>query len=204
MDEPKSVAEIRLLGGHPSLDFVNTVDAWRDRWGPDCLQTYADLTAWAERVGLIDKDHAERLRSKARADPPGAEEALLRAKALREVLHAVFLAEAEDQAPQTSVADVLKSIALEASLHRVLTYEVEGFSWCWVDADDLDGIGHRIALAAADLLIEHTRRRRVRECRGPNCGWLFLDKSRGGKRIWCSDETCGSLVRVLRFRGKYR
>ena len=55
MSSRKTIADISLLGGHPALDFVNTVDAWRDRWGPDFLATYDDLVVWAERVGLIDQ-----------------------------------------------------------------------------------------------------------------------------------------------------
>jgi predicted RNA-binding Zn ribbon-like protein len=42
----------------------------------------------------------------------------------------------------------------------------------------------------------------VRECLGPNCGWLFIDTSRGGQRRWCSDRSCGTHARVRRFRAK--
>ncbi|MGO4135948.1 CGNR zinc finger domain-containing protein [Rhizobium brockwellii] len=40
----------------------------------------------------------------------------------------------------------------------------------------------------------------MRACQGPNCGWLFLDQSRGGHRRLCSDKTCGSHARVRKFR----
>ncbi|MBZ9993133.1 CGNR zinc finger domain-containing protein [Mesorhizobium sp. BH1-1-4] len=51
-------------------------------------------------------------------------------------------------------------------------------------------------------MVETNDRRRVRECKGRQCGWLFLDTSRGGRRRWCSDETCGTRSRVTRFRAK--
>jgi predicted RNA-binding Zn ribbon-like protein len=51
-------------------------------------------------------------------------------------------------------------------------------------------------------LADRQHRRGVRECPGPNCGWLFLDTSKAGRRRWCSDESCGSRSRVKRFRAK--
>jgi predicted RNA-binding Zn ribbon-like protein len=38
---------------------------------------------------------------------------------------------------------------------------------------------------------------RVKEC--PNCGWLFLDTTKNGKRRWCSMEDCGSNVKALEY-----
>jgi predicted RNA-binding Zn ribbon-like protein len=32
---------------------------------------------------------------------------------------------------------------------------------------------------------------RVHLCPGEDCAWLFLDASRSGRRLWCSEETCG-------------
>ncbi|MDQ0391663.1 CGNR zinc finger domain-containing protein [Labrys monachus] len=202
MEKTKTIADIPLLGGHPALDFVNTVDAWRDRWGPDFLLCYEDLLAWGERAGLIAREHAERLRGEARADPAAAAEALDRAKALRRALHALFLAEAEGMVPAPSDAGELDAAVRDAAARRVLAYRSGTFAWQWRDDDDLDALTRRVAVAAADLLTARTGRRPVRECHGRNCGWLFLDTSRGGRRRWCSDETCGSHARVLRFRAK--
>lgn len=84
---------------------------------------------------------------------------------------------------------------------RVLVPEPDGFAWRW-SGDSLDAVAHRVALAAAELLVQRADRRRVRECPGPNCGWLFIDTSRGGQRRWCSDESCGTPARVRRFRAK--
>ena len=35
-----------------------------------------------------------------------------------------------------------------------------------------------------------TKRKKMRAC--PNCGWLFLDRSRNGSRIWCDMAVCGN------------
>jgi len=39
---------------------------------------------------------------------------------------------------------------------------------------------------------------RVRRCANPECGWLFLDDSRAGKRRWCSMSACGNRAKARR------
>jgi predicted RNA-binding Zn ribbon-like protein len=38
---------------------------------------------------------------------------------------------------------------------------------------------------------------KIKEC--PSCGWLFLDKSKNGKRRWCNMLTCGSNDKATRY-----
>lgn len=197
----KTIADIRLVGGHVALDFTNTVDARGDRWGPDFLGTYPDLVIWARRVQLVDETEADLLLQAAKADPHEAGEALNRAKLLREALHAVFAAEARDCRPHPKQESEVANAVAQALACRGLVPEPEGFAWRWFD-DGLDAVAHRVAFAAADLLVRRADRRSVRECLGPNCGWLFMDTSRGGQRRWCSDESCGTHARVRRFRAK--
>ena len=42
--------------------------------------------------------------------------------------------------------------------------------------------------------------RRLRECASPECGLLFLDLSRPGRRRWCSSSACGSKARAAAYR----
>jgi predicted RNA-binding Zn ribbon-like protein len=197
----KTVADIRLVGGHPALDFTNTVDARGERWGPDFLGAYPDLVVWAQRVELIDAAEASGLLRAAGADAPEARQALDRARRLREALHDVFAAEAGDAKPDPEAERIVTDAVVQASALRVLAAEADGFVWRWRDGG-LDAIAHRIAFAAAELLVQRPGRRRLRQCPGPNCGWLFLDTSRGGHRRWCSDQSCGTHARVRRFRAR--
>ncbi|MGG7581133.1 CGNR zinc finger domain-containing protein [Rhizobium sp. Nf11,1] len=68
--------------------------------------------------------------------------------------------------------------------------------------DDPSDIFHLFALSATDLLISRSDRRLVRECKGDNCGWLFLDGSKSGRRQWCSEAGCGVHSRVKRYRAR--
>ena len=53
-----------------------------------------------------------------------------------------------------------------------------------------DAIG---LFATADAL-------RLRECASPECGLLFLDLSRPGRRRWCSSNACGGKARAAAYR----
>jgi len=37
-----------------------------------------------------------------------------------------------------------------------------------------------------------------------SCGWLFLDTSRNQRRRWCAMETCGTAVKMKRYRRSHR
>ena len=203
MSSRKTIADISLLGGHPALDFVNTVDAWRDRWGPDFLATYDDLVVWAERVGLIDGEAARRVRLAARAGPGEAQAALERARRLRAALYNLGQAEATGSRSRTEDMASLSDAILRAHGKRRIQATGGGLEWAWSQDADLDLVSDRVALAACELLVDRAvDRRRIRECPGRNCGWLFLDTSRGGRRRWCSDKTCGTSERVRRFRAE--
>ncbi|KPH04289.1 hypothetical protein CO657_32535 (plasmid) [Rhizobium acidisoli] len=194
-----STSEMRLSGGHPALDFVNTVDSRRGRWGPDLLQSLEDLVALAERLDLLDHSAASRLRSQAASMPEEADLALTGAKRLREAVYRLFVLEDVGEPYPPEDLGLVEAIAQLGRTHQVLEAADIGFKWA-LPVDDLHQLGQLFAIKATDLLIERGQRRAVRECKGDNCGWLFIDHSRNGRRMWCSEATCGSHSRVKRFR----
>lgn len=52
----------------------------------------------------------------------------------------------------------------------------------------------------AITLFTTTDVRRLRECASPECGLLFLDTSRPGRRRWCSSAACGGKARAAAYR----
>jgi predicted RNA-binding Zn ribbon-like protein len=187
-----TVAMLKLFGDHAALDFTNTVDSRGERFGPDVLQSYDDLLDWGMRLSVLDQAEAEVLR-----DLPAerGKVALSRAKVLREALYRVF---ATRPSADSSDLDLLQREVREAQEARVLLRDADGYAWRW-RPDDPDTVTHRIAAMAADLLTSSALDR-VRVCPGANCAWLFLDNSRAGRRLWCSEETCGTRNRVRRWR----
>ena len=53
--QARSIANMRIVGGHPALDLVNTVGSRRGRIGADYLATYGDLLLWAAYSGDLER-----------------------------------------------------------------------------------------------------------------------------------------------------
>jgi predicted RNA-binding Zn ribbon-like protein len=56
-----------------------------------------------------------------------------------------------------------------------------------------------IAADAVELLGGRDRER-LRECASPTCAFLFIDRSRAGRRRWCSMDTCGNRAKTRDYR----
>ena len=53
------------------------------------------------------------------------------------------------------------------------------------------------------LVALETERPRLRACGNRRCGWLFVDRSAGGRRRWCDPSACGNRMKVRRFRARH-
>jgi predicted RNA-binding Zn ribbon-like protein len=208
--------KFKLIGGGPSLDFVNTVGGWGGnplKKGPrdygdavisEKLDGYTDLLAWSRRMGLLTDNEARRLLRLARQKPQAAEAVLKRALKLRAAVYRLFKSVVENWRPDAHDVQRLSEELCVARNHEKLIYAEDEFSWGW-DAGDaaLDRMLWPLALSAAGLLTSGDLSR-IRQCGGDNCGWLFLDTSRNRSRHWCAMNDCGNRAKVRRFRQRQR
>jgi predicted RNA-binding Zn ribbon-like protein len=198
-----STSDMRLSGGHPALDLANTIDSRRGRWGPDFLHSFDDLLVLAERTAVLDSVAVSSLRQKASADTERARAVVAQALTLREAIHQVFIAEDTGRAYPSAALKVVETAARKGRSRERLTHTKRRFAWS-LPFDELEDVSRAFALRAIELLIARNDRREVRECKGDNCGWLFLDHSKGGHRMWCSDASCGARSRIARFRKRLK
>ena len=119
------------------------------------------------------------------ARPPARRE-FERAIELRETLHRLFDAEAQDKTPAARDLAALNEALAAAPNRTALRRERGAYGW---DIDVKSGTALALlapVLWSAGDLLAGPRLDRVRRCANPECGWLFLDDSRAGKRRWCS------------------
>lgn len=198
----------RYIGGTAALDLVNTVD-WTRR-GPDDerLTDYVRFTRFAEGADVIDGATGDRLRALARRQPRAASEALHRALAFRDALQRVLTAKTSPARARGREYD-LALRALNVELHTALQHlglRADGHQIAlrW------DGLGSAlesplwpIAWSAAQLLASEEQSR-LRVCAGPDCGWVYVDRSRNRMRRWCQMETCGNRAKASRRYSRVR
>ena len=162
------------------LDYANT-RYWRGQAAPtETLGGPADLAAWAKA-----------------AKPPSPRE-FEQAIALREMLYRLFDAQAQGKPAAPRDLEGLNQALAQAPARKALRRSRGGYEWD-VEARP----GSALALLAPVLwsagdLLAGPRLDRVRRCANPECGWLFLDDSRAGKRRWCSMQSCGNRAKARR------
>jgi predicted RNA-binding Zn ribbon-like protein len=172
---------MRLDGGHPALDLVNTVygqvhGAVED----DVLATPEDLVIFARRIGFAD------------AATPAAAPAARAGVELRDALDPVLRAILADHEPPSDRLAAVQAGAAAA----VAAAQLGPPHWTWPPDDPLTPV-HRLAWAASQLLTDAGSLERLHCCAG--CRWLFVDRSRGAGRRWCSMEDCGTEAKKRRY-----
>jgi predicted RNA-binding Zn ribbon-like protein len=179
------------------LDLVNT---WSGRPNPasERLREYRELVDWALRNGSLDPDEAERLRAAAASRPAAAARALEEARTLRESLYRALAARAAGDAPAAADLEALNR-ALGRALPRLrVTPGGPCCGWSWdLSASDLDRPLWPAVRSAAELLTAGCATR-LHECEAQGCTWLFVDRSRGGRRRWCDMSSCGNREKARR------
>jgi predicted RNA-binding Zn ribbon-like protein len=192
-----------LIGGHPVLDFVNTVHDWTVSAPHDYLSEFADAIRLGEAAGLLTR--ADHLRLPRRT--PHIE--LTRLKELRALLKRIFQMRRSGQAPgnvdlgklSANLAEAARASRLIAatgtrrspqiSIRREITLERAGDALL-----RLRTVESAVALLVSDEML------RVKSC--PRCGWFFLDLSKNRSRRWCSMDACGAVTKSRRYYQKLK
>lgn len=202
MTEPeRSLENIEIIGGHPAIDFVNTVGAWNAGGQGDYLGGFDDFLRWNEKMDLVGPNGLRNLRATSEHDQA---EALDEVRRLRGSLHAILAARTHGRPlPRHALEHLNDIIRRTAAWRRLAADEETGFRnicclWDFSGAPAIAALGP-VAWKAGELL-ELGDLERLKECPGDNCGWLFLDTSKNRSRQWCSMRTCGNAAKVRRFR----
>jgi predicted RNA-binding Zn ribbon-like protein len=164
----------------------------------DRLVDYPRLLEWAGGAGMIDRSARARLLEIARGQPLAARSAYAHARWARWVVQRLFASVALGT-PSSPALDDFNRLVRDAGRHLRLAYtgrDAGRVVWKPDRSDDLDIVLWGIARAATKLLESEASQLRI--CAGPDCGWLFVDRSRNGLRRWCEMQTCGTVVKSKR------
>lgn len=188
------------LGGALCLEFVNTV-TWVESDPPvnERFRAGRDVVDWARAAGVIGDPVA----------PPtaGADvaDALLQpAREARETLHSVLRHVANRTEPPRELMARFNEW-IEWSAERLQLVPDATGPWKWearsgaatTPADLTAAVLAPVVRSAVELL-RSPEVELLRDCANPQCGWLFLDRSRNGNRRWCDMRECGSRAKARR------
>ncbi|MGF1476493.1 MAG: CGNR zinc finger domain-containing protein [Geminicoccaceae bacterium] len=159
---------VRLVGGRLALDFLNTAD-----WSSDGAVVH-------EKIGaLADLDIWLEALGLSEVDRPGSEQAVYR---FRRGLRALFLDQTRGDLailePHLRLIDI-KNGRFGGKLRGQPLFAL-------------------IAVSALSILSDPREQGRVKTCPGIDCGWMFVDETKNGRRKWCLMETCGNRAKASR------
>jgi predicted RNA-binding Zn ribbon-like protein len=190
-------SNLQLDGGCVVFDFINTVNTRTAAATVDYIECYEDIIVWAEKAALLSKKRIRTLSQFAEKNEVNKEAVFRKAIKTREVLYALFSAIVKGKNPDAGILNEFnKILAVSFSKMKLnissLKSEIS-FTGNIVSLDEPICI---IMKSAYDILTSENRAI-LKEC--PGCGWLFIDKTKNGKRRWCDMKVCGSNDKAKRY-----
>lgn len=118
------------------------------------------------------------------------------ARSLRESVWRVAEAIRQKKTPLAKDIDTINRVAATPDLPPQLA---DGLEQTWYPPTTATQALSLLARDAIDLFSGELRSC-IRACENPNCGLMFVDTSRPGKRRWCLMKRCGNMAKTSRYR----
>jgi predicted RNA-binding Zn ribbon-like protein len=190
------------------LDFLNSIATPVDT-PVEWIASGEDLLNWLQKAGLVPNDVLEMLRESA---GPGELDAIAaQARSIREWFRAFVI---EHKGKPISASALMELEPLNKLLARDEGYgqivatdrrhPMQGLKFealrRWRSPEALL---FPIAKAMADLVCQEDFTY-VKACEGPACTLLFVDKTKGHARRWCSMAICGNRAKQAAHRSRHK
>ncbi|HEY0626605.1 MAG TPA: CGNR zinc finger domain-containing protein [Allosphingosinicella sp.] len=182
---------LKVIGEHPALDLLNSVDVDRGRVS-DFLESGVALARWSEVAALTPPDEVQKLVAALEKESV-AGAVLGKVHAMRQLLADELLEVRQSEDLAALLNDLLPHPLLSAAGEGVILNS-RG------DEPAEQRLLARMALHIVALLLS-VPRAHISQCEAPNCDWFFLDHS-GGRRRWCLMQGCGNAAKARRHRAK--
>ena len=179
------------IGGNLALDFCNTAGEHLAVRPDELLLDWELFLRWATQVGLI----GSRSYFKLIGHPEPLDEIIL----LREAIYRLGLAAVGRHQISRRDLDFVRERA-NAPRPEIDLSDNAG-QWRPARSHASEQICGLLATEALSLFCS-SKAARIGVCEGGNCGWLFLDESRGKRRRWCDMNDCGSRAKARRYYEK--
>ena len=187
---PKSIshgawARFIFVAGRLCIDFTQTGGEAGKRAYWERFHEPSDLSDWLTESPLQLQDVQVSL------------EEFRTALTLREAIWRAAEAIGQNEIPLAQDIDIINRVAAHPNLPPQLV--LQGFGQVWLSPVTAEAALSTIARDAIDLFAGELRSR-IRACENPNCGLMFVDASRPGKRRWCLMKRCGNMAKTAQYR----
>lgn len=195
---------LMFLADATGLDYLNSVGTPTDH-KVEWLGSGEDLLKWLEQAKLVPSDVLQKLRET--AGPDELDAIAIQARSLREWFRKFVVAYKGKPIPAEAIQGLEplnKLLARDERFGHIAANQGDGTEpklflesmrrWRLPEALLLP-----IAEAMAELICQEDFSH-IKACEGPACSLLFLDKTRGHARRWCSMAVCGNRAKQAAHR----
>jgi predicted RNA-binding Zn ribbon-like protein len=185
------------------ISFGNTLEY--ERGEPvDAVPDMSSLLTWLRERRLISGRGMAVEAAHLRRDPDETARRIERFHHLREVLHGIAAQVTETGHPTSDQLRDLNHILRHGLHYHQVERDPDGTRYTFAQVGDrLDQARATIASSLAQFLADDAPSR-LRVCANAGCRYLFIDRSRTGRRRWCDMRTCGNQAKVARHRARAR
>lgn len=190
---PKSISDGKwarfvFVSGSLCIDFTQTGGETGKRAVLERLHQPSDLADWLFEAPLQLQG--------VQVSPQEFSIALSLREAIWRIAHAVR----QGETPLAQDVEVINRVAAKPDLSPELVRE--DLRQVWRSPATATESLSLIARDAIDLFSGELRSR-IRQCENPNCGLMFVDASRPGKRRWCLMKRCGNMAKTSTYRKRH-
>lgn len=186
--------QLRFDTGRVCLDLLTTVGSRLSERPIERLDSTARLREWLTGSGLVPAGQHPRIEERWLED----------VKRLRSLLHRIIHAELSGNRASGDDLRRLGELAAVAPPAPSPRRERDGeLRLRLVEPITLPALGSAVCRDAIELLTGEDRAY-LRQCEGETCDLVYIDRSRGRRRRWCSSQACGNRQRVAEHRSRAR
>jgi predicted RNA-binding Zn ribbon-like protein len=185
---PADEFEFRFNSNQLCLNFVATLgERWRR--SIERLRTPADLGRWLVAAELLERAPAVTSRQ------------LTQARELREAIWRVAKALIDEATPRRADVALINGWVRRPPLAPQFEPRRRR-----IRTEAQRPVEQALSTIARDavLLFGGQETQRLRECARPDCAVLFVDRSRAGRRRWCTMSSCGNKTKTAAYRRRRR
>jgi len=183
-----------FIGGHPVLDFINTVEDQDKQRNLNLIADWSSFVAWAQAAEIFSEEQLGVLNNAI----PSVEKIslLVEIQQVKEETYNALNFILCSTSTENSAFKKLQCRIKTAISHASLVQQAASFSW-QANTNNPNWVVDILLLRIEDFLC-HTDMTKLRQCKG--CSWMFLNSGRGKGRQWCNMKTCGNRAKLAAFR----
>jgi predicted RNA-binding Zn ribbon-like protein len=201
---PSRAGSLDLVGCELALDFTNTSSGRGFLSHQEHLRDFDTIMQWVEHARVMAPSDCTYVRTTVAKRPKLGRAVFEQVLKIRELIWTIGTALAEQRPVSEKLRASLTAAHAESLRFAEMKMRDGAYIWTWDPRRDVQGaILGPITLSALTLLMEKELSR-TKRCAGMECGWLFFDTTKNGRRRWCEMRVCGNRAKVRAARAKQK